>query len=192
MKNVLVVLLLAATTISAGACKKKQTEPPAAQKSNEGSAAIATGSAAVVDPAKPAEPAATKNLIETAKAAGNFTTLLKAIDAAGITTTLSGAGPFTVFAPTDDAFAKLPAKDLEALLADKTKLEKLLQYHVVAGALSSKDLATQKSLKTIEGADVALDVSSGIKIGDAKVVTPDVIASNGVIHAIDTVLVVPN
>jgi uncharacterized surface protein with fasciclin (FAS1) repeats len=193
------VSLLAVLALGAAGCKKKQPDDHAAPKVAEGSDKIsgsgssASGSAATgsatPDTTKP--PAQAKNIIETAKAAGTFNTLVKAIDAAGLTDKLSGAGPFTVFAPTDEAFAKLPAKDLEALLADKAKLEALLQYHVIAGAVSSKDLATQKAIKSVQGPDLAVDTSSGIKIGGSTVVTPDVPASNGVIHAIDTVLTLP-
>lgn len=190
--------------LAAIGCKKKQPDGQATPKPGEGSGSdtssgsVAGGSAAsgsaatgsaTPDPAKPRTEA--KNLVETAKAAGTFSTFVKAIDAAGLTEKLSGAGPFTVFAPTDEAFAKIPAKDLEALLADKPKVEALLQYHVIPGAVSSKDLATQKAIKSVQGADLVVDTSSGTKIGGATVVTPDVAASNGVIHAIDTVLVLP-
>jgi uncharacterized surface protein with fasciclin (FAS1) repeats len=196
--------LLAALALTAIGCKKKQADGQAAPKAGEGSGSdtsagsVAAGSAAsgsaaagsaTPDTTKP--PVEAKNIIETAKSAGTFTTLLKAIDAAGLTDRLNGAGPFTVFAPTDEAFAKIPAKDLEALLADKPKLEALLQYHVVPGAVSSKDLATQKALKSVQGADLTVDTASGVKIGGATVVTPDIAASNGVIHVIDTVLVLP-
>lgn len=187
MRHLISFALVAAVLGSAAGCKKKG-EDQAAAKPAEGSAAAQKPDPAArpIDPA--ANAATAKDIVETAKAAGTFTTLLKAIDAAGLTATFAGAGPFTVFAPTDAAFAKLPPKDLEELLADKTKLEALLQYHVVSGALDSKALATQKSLKTVQGGDLAVDAATGIKIGGAVVVTPDVVASNGVIHAIDTVL----
>ena len=112
----------------------------------------------------------------------------------GSTATLGGAGPFTVFAPTDDAFAKLPPKDLDALLGDKAKLAAVLSYHVVPGKLVSKDLAAQKSEKTVQGGDLVIDASApaAIKIGAATIVTPDLDASNGVVHVIDTVLLPPS
>jgi uncharacterized surface protein with fasciclin (FAS1) repeats len=203
LRTLLLPLLVVLALVAIG-CKKKQQDGQAAPKPGEGSGSetssgpaaggsVATGSAAAAsatpDPNKP--PTRGKNIVETAKAAGTFNTLVKAIEAAGLTDRLSGAAPFTVFAPTDEAFAKIPAKDLEALLADKTRLEALLEYHVVPGAVSSKDLVAQKAIKSVQGADLAIDTSSGIKIGGATVVTPDVAASNGLIHAIDTVLVLP-
>ncbi|MCE9573063.1 MAG: fasciclin domain-containing protein [Deltaproteobacteria bacterium] len=150
----------------------------------------AAGSAAAGSAAAP-DPVAGKDLLTTAKEAGNFTTLLKAIDAAGLTDTLGKSGPFTVFAPTDEAFAKVPAKDLEALLADKAKLTAVLQYHVVSGAVLAKDLAGQKEAKSILGPALPLDTTSGVKIGGATVTRADIVASNGVIHVIDTVLLPP-
>lgn len=175
--------------LTGAACKKKSDNSPAT-KTTEGSAQPAaapapTGSAAEATPAA----AGAKNIIETAKAAGTFTTFLKAVDAAGLTERLSGAGPYTVFAPTDEAFATIPAQELEALLADKAKLEALLQRHVIAGSVASKDLASQKAIKTVQGDELSVDTASGVTIGGAKVVTPDITASNGVIHSIDKVLV---
>ncbi|HTR50688.1 MAG TPA: fasciclin domain-containing protein [Kofleriaceae bacterium] len=187
--------LLALGFAPIGCAKKTQDQPPAASKPAEGSAAPSASAPAAnptpaAEPAKP-DPAAAKNVLDTAKQAGTFTTFLKAVDAAGLTDKLSGGGPFTVFAPTDDAFAKLPPKDLDALLADKAKLSALLEYHVVAGAVSSKDLAAAKTEKSVAGADLAIDAASGLKIAGATVVKPDLVASNGVIHAIDTVLTPP-
>jgi len=195
------VSILAVTTLASVGCKKQQPAGEPAAKTAEGSAAqpaagsvgaagSATG-AATPDPAKPTPPGEARSLLDAARAAGSFTTFLKAIDAGGLTEKLSGPGPFTVLAPTDDAFAKLPPKDLEALLADKSKLQALLQNHIVEGTVASKDLATQKSIKTAQGGELAIDASSGIKVGGATVVTPDIAASNGVIHAIDAVIVAP-
>lgn len=190
----LLLVMLLSFSLAGAACKKKSSEQQSA-KPTEGSAAVAgsaeptpaAGSAA--EPAK-ADPGAV-TLLETAKQAGTFTTFLKAVDAAGLTTNLEGPGPFTVFAPTDEAFAKIPAKELDALLADKAKLAAVLQYHVVAGSVSSKDLAAAKTEKTIQGPELAVDATNGLVVGGATVVKPDLVASNGVIHAIDKVLTPP-
>lgn len=130
-----------------------------------------------------------KNTItDIAVANGNFKTLVTALQAAGLVETLSGPGPFTVFAPTDAAFAKLPAGTVEALLKDKEKLTSILTYHVVSGNVMAKDVVTLKSAKTLNGQSVTVNATKGVKINDALVITPDVVASNGVIHVIDTVL----
>ena len=130
------------------------------------------------------------DIVDTAVAAGAFSTLVKAVQAAGLVETLKGPGPFTVFAPTDDAFAKLPAGTLDAVLADKAKLTAILTYHVVPGKVLAKDVVglNGKSVKTVQGGMLKVDTSSGVKIGDATVVKADVMTSNGVIHVIDTVL----
>jgi uncharacterized surface protein with fasciclin (FAS1) repeats len=128
------------------------------------------------------------NIVETAVNAGSFSTLVAAVKAANLVDTLTGAGPFTVFAPTDDAFAKLPAGTVDALLKDIPKLTKILTYHVVAGKVMAADVVKLKSAKTVEGSDVKVDASNGVKINSSTVTTPDVVADNGVIHIIDTVL----
>lgn len=129
------------------------------------------------------------DIIETATAAGSFTTLAKAIDAAGLAETLKGEGPFTIFAPTDEAFAKLPEGTLESLLADKEKLAAILTYHVVPGKLSAEDVAQLPMAKTVNGQDVKITAADGkVMVGNATVTQADVTASNGVIHVIDTVL----
>jgi uncharacterized surface protein with fasciclin (FAS1) repeats len=130
------------------------------------------------------------DIVDTAVAAGTFSTLVKAVTAAGLVDTLKGAGPFTVFAPTDAAFAKLPAGTLEAVLADKAKLTAILTYHVVAGKVMAQDVVglNGKSVNTVQGGMVKVDTTSGVKINDANVVQADVNTSNGVIHVIDTVL----
>jgi uncharacterized surface protein with fasciclin (FAS1) repeats len=128
------------------------------------------------------------DIVDTAVAAGSFTTLVAAVTAAGLVDTLKGAGPFTVFAPTDEAFAKLPAGTVEALLQDIPKLTKILTYHVVAGKVMAADVVKLKSAKTVEGSEVKIDASNGVKINDSTVTTADVAADNGVIHIIDTVL----
>ncbi len=129
------------------------------------------------------------DIVDTAVQAGTFGTLVAAVKAAGLVDTLKGAGPFTVFAPTDEAFAKLPAGTVDALLKDIPKLKKILTYHVVSGKVMAADVVKLKTAKTVEGSDVKIDASSGVKINDAKVVTPDVATDNGVIHIIDTVLI---
>ncbi|MBN3889075.1 MAG: fasciclin domain-containing protein [Nostoc sp.] len=129
------------------------------------------------------------NIIDTATNNGSFKTLVAAIEAAGLVDTLKGAGPFTVFAPTDEAFNKLPAGTVDALLKDPAKLKKILTYHVVSGKVLAADVVKLKTAKTVEGSDVKIDASNGVKINDATVATADVAADNGVIHVIDTVLI---
>ena len=129
-----------------------------------------------------------KTIIQTAGDAGNFKTLVSALTAAELVDTLNGAGPFTVFAPNDDAFAKLPAGTVENLLKDKDGLAKILTYHVVSGKVMSKDVSTMKSAKTVQGEDVAIDTTNGVMVNNAKVIKADIECSNGVIHVIDTVL----
>jgi uncharacterized surface protein with fasciclin (FAS1) repeats len=128
------------------------------------------------------------DIVDTAVGAGSFTTLVAAVKAAGLVDTLKGAGPFTVFAPTDEAFAKLPDGTVEALLKDVPKLTKILTYHVVAGKVMASDVTKLTSAKTVEGSEVKIDASNGVKINNATVTTADVAADNGVIHIIDTVL----
>lgn len=131
------------------------------------------------------------DIVDTAIAAGSFSTLVKAVQAAGLVETLKGPGPFTVFAPTDAAFAALPAGTLEAVLKDKAKLTAILTYHVVSGKVMAKDVAALngKTVKTVQGGDLTVDTTSGVKIGGATVIQADVDTSNGVIHAIDKVLI---
>ena len=129
------------------------------------------------------------DIVDTAVAAGQFKTLATALEKAGLVETLKGKGPFTVFAPTDDAFAKLPKATLDALLADKKKLTAVLTYHVVAGKVKAADVMKLSKAKTVNGKSVAIKVEGGtVMVNDAKVVTADIEASNGVIHVIDTVL----
>lgn len=129
------------------------------------------------------------DIVDTAIQAGSFSTLVSAVKAAGLVDTLKGEGPFTVFAPTDEAFAKLPAGTVEGLLQDIPKLKKILTYHVVSGKVMAADVVKLKSAKTVEGSEVKIDASNGgVKINNASVATPDVAADNGVIHVIDTVL----
>ncbi len=132
-----------------------------------------------------------KDIVDTAVGAGQFKTLAAALGAAGLVDTLKGAGPFTVFAPTDAAFAKLPAGTVEMLLKpeNKAKLTAILTYHVVAGKVMAADVVKVTSAKTVQGGSVAVKVTGGkVTIDNANVVTTDIAASNGVIHVIDTVL----
>jgi len=129
-----------------------------------------------------------KNIVETAQAAGSFKTLLAAAEAAGLVGTLTSAGPFTVFAPTDEAFAKLPEGTVASLLKDKDKLAKILTYHVVAGKVMAKDVVNLKKAKTVQGQEITIDTSSGVKVDNANVVKTDIETSNGVIHVIDSVI----
>jgi len=128
------------------------------------------------------------DIVDTAVKAGSFSTLVAAVKAAGLVDTLKGAGPFTVFAPSDEAFAKLPAGTVDALLKDIPKLKKILTYHVVSGKVMAADVMKMKSAKTVEGSEVKIDASHGVKVNSSTVTTPDVAADNGVIHIIDTVL----
>jgi uncharacterized surface protein with fasciclin (FAS1) repeats len=131
------------------------------------------------------------DIVETAVAAGSFTTLATALQAAGLVDTLKGPGPFTVFAPTDEAFAKLPPGTLDALLADPARLQAVLTYHVVPERVSAAEVANLSSATTVQGAPIAIDTSMGVRVNDAHVIQADVMASNGVIHVVDTVLLPP-
>jgi uncharacterized surface protein with fasciclin (FAS1) repeats len=130
---------------------------------------------------------AAKDIVDTAVSAGNFKTLATAIQAAGLVDTLKGKGPFTVFAPTDEAFAKIPKADLDALLKDKAKLTAVLTYHVVPAQVMAKDVKAGDA-PTVNGKAIKLTTNKGVMVNNAKVIATDVVASNGVIHAIDTVL----
>ena len=129
------------------------------------------------------------NIVETAVNAGSFNTLVAAVKAANLVDTLTGAGPFTVFAPTDEAFAKLPEGTVDGLLKDLPKLKQILTYHVVSGKVMAADVVKLKSATTVQGSDVKIDASNGgVKVNNATVTTADVATDNGVIHIIDTVL----
>ena len=128
-----------------------------------------------------------KDIVDTAVSAGNFKTLATALTAAGLVSTLKGPGPFTVFAPTDEAFAKIPKAQLDALLADKSKLTAVLTYHVVAGKVMAKDVKAGK-VKTVQGSELTVSTAGGVMVDGAKVTATDIVADNGVIHVIDTVL----
>ena len=128
-----------------------------------------------------------KDIVDTAVAAGSFNTLAAALKAAGLIDTLKGKGPFTVFAPTDAAFAKIPKADLDALLKDKAKLTAVLTYHVVSGKVMAKDVKAGM-VKTVQGSDLTVATMGGVTVNDAKVTQTDIVADNGVIHVIDTVV----
>jgi uncharacterized surface protein with fasciclin (FAS1) repeats len=134
-----------------------------------------------------------KDIVETAVAAGSFKTLAVALQAAGLVETLKGKGPFTVFAPTDEAFAKIPKADLDALLKDKTKLTAVLTYHVVAGKVLAADVVKLTEAKTVQGSSAKVHVMGGkVMIDKANVIKTDIAATNGVIHVIDTVILPPS
>ena len=132
------------------------------------------------------------DIVGTAIAAGSFDTLVSAVQAAGLVDTLKGQGPFTVFAPTDAAFAKLPTAQLDALLADKALLTKVLTYHVVRGRVEAAEVVKLSSVATIEGQPVMIRVGESVMVNNAKVVKADISTSNGVIHVIDTVMLPPD
>ncbi len=162
------VALIAALTLSACSSDSEETMDTAAEETTVGT------------------------IVDVAVGAGNFTTLVAAVTAADLVETLSGEGPFTVFAPTDEAFAALPEGVLDALLLPENKalLAQILTYHVVSGMVMAADI-TDGDVATIEGSNVMLVTTSGVKVNDANVVSADVMASNGVIHAIDAVILPP-
>jgi uncharacterized surface protein with fasciclin (FAS1) repeats len=154
-------------------------------------ASIALVTFLLISPSLGSDSHQAKDIVDTAVAAGSFNTLVAAVKAAGLVDTLKSPGPFTVFAPTDDAFAKLPEGTLEALLNDKEKLTAILTYHVVAGKMMASDVISKTSLKTVQGESLQVSTSDGVKIGNANIIKTDIQASNGVIHVIDSVLI-PN
>jgi len=200
MKKSMSSLFTMAAALALAACAAKpnpDTAPPTNPAPEPAPVEAAPAPEPEPEPAKPAEPAPppapTKDIVDTAAEAGTFTTLLKAIDTAGLKDTLKGPGPFTVFAPNDEAFAKLPKGELDKLLKNKKKLADLLNYHVVSGAaVKSSEAAAMPTAKTVNGAEIAIDASSGVKLnGVATVVSADIATTNGVIHVIDTVLTIP-
>ena len=133
---------------------------------------------------------ASKDIVETAVEAGSFNTLVAAVRAAGLVDTLRGEGPFTLFAPTDEAFSKLPAGTLDSLLKpeNRGKLQSILTYHVVAGKVMAADVVSLKAAKTVNGQEVTISTGDGVKVDGARVVKTDIECSNGVIHVIDSVI----
>ena len=139
-----------------------------------------------------ARPSENKNIVQTAQAAGNFKTLTKLVTKAGLAATLSQPGPYTVFAPTDAAFKRVPKSTLKSLAKNKAKLRAVLLYHVVAGKVPSSEVVMMRSVKTVNGKSVRIRTSNGsVYVNTAKVTKPDVNASNGVIHVINRVLIPP-
>lgn len=130
-----------------------------------------------------------KNVVDTAIEAGNFKTLVKAVQEAGLVDTLSGEGPFTIFAPTDEAFSKLPEGTIEELLKNKEKLTDILTYHVVADKVMANSVTNLSSASMVNGKDVSINTSEGVKVNNANVTKTDIECSNGVIHVIDSVLI---
>jgi uncharacterized surface protein with fasciclin (FAS1) repeats len=128
------------------------------------------------------------NIVKIAKDAGTFNTLLTAATAAGLAETLSNDGPFTVFAPTDDAFGALPEGTVEGLLKDTEKLKAILLYHVVSGKYLAQDVIGKSEIKTVQGQSIHIDASEGVKVDEASVIKADIEAENGVIHVIDKVI----
>ena len=152
---------------------------------------VALGAAALIAllVSAPVRAQGTKDIVEVAIAAGSFKTLVAAVQAANLVEVLKRPGPLTVLAPTDEAFAKIPKADLDALMKDKVKLAAVLQYHVLAGNVSSADLKMMRDFGTVQGKRIQISsAGSTLKINNATIVKPDVPASNGVIHVIDTVL----
>ena len=177
-----IALLVPALAIAIAACSAAASPSAAPTTAASPSAAPSASAAAIA-----------KDIVQTATEAGSFSTLLAAVKAAELVETLQGEGPYTVFAPTNEAFAALPAGTLEGLLADKEALKKVLLYHVVSGAVSSDQVVGLTSADSVEGSRIAIAVKDGmVYLNDsAKVVTPDVMASNGVIHVIDKVILPP-
>jgi uncharacterized surface protein with fasciclin (FAS1) repeats len=188
-----IVLLGPALAIAIAACSTAASPSTPPTPASSPSPAPASAAAPSTEPSASAA-AMTKDIVETATEAGSFTTLLTAVKAAGLTETLQGSGPFTVFAPTDAAFAALPAGTLDGLLKDPAALKKVLLYHVVSGSVTSDKVVGLSSAPSVEGSPIAISVKDGtVYLDDAsKVVTPDVMASNGVIHVIDKVILPPS
>jgi uncharacterized surface protein with fasciclin (FAS1) repeats len=175
-------------TASSATTAAAMTDTTAAAMADTTAAAMTdTTAAAMADTTAAAAP---KDIVDTAVAAGSFTTLAKLLTAAGLVDTLKGAGPFTVFAPTDAAFAAVPAATLDALGKDIPKLKKVLTYHVVSGKVMAADVKAG-AVKTVEGDTITLGTTGGVTVNDAKVTQADIVASNGVIHVIDKVLLPP-
>jgi uncharacterized surface protein with fasciclin (FAS1) repeats len=189
MKNFLAFALVSASLFACGGETANTDAKTAADVQPTASTMAATTAAPAATPAPAAGPA---DIVDTAVANGKFKTLAAALTKAGLIDTLKGPGPFTVFAPTDDAFAAVPKADLDALLANQDKLKSVLTYHVVAGKVMAADVVKMTSGKTVQGADVAIKVSgSTVMINKSKVIMTDIVCKNGVIHVIDAVLMPP-
>ena len=186
-----VIISMATLAVVAAACTSTASSSEAPATPEAATDAAATMAAASQAPAMSPE---LGDIVATADRAGTFKTLLAAATAAGLVETLQGEGPFTVFAPTDDAFAALPAGTLDSLLADPEALKQILLYHVVSGAVTADQVVNLTSADSVEGSPIAISVKDGtVYLNDAaKVVTADVLASNGVIHVIDQVILPPS
>jgi uncharacterized surface protein with fasciclin (FAS1) repeats len=184
-------LLAPALAIALAACSTPAATTAPTTAPTPAASSTAAPSPSAVPSTSPA--AMAKDIVQTATDAGSFKTLLTAVKAAGLVDTLEGKGPFTVFAPTDAAFAALPAGTLDKLLADKEALKAVLLYHVVPGAVTADQVVGLTSATTVEGSPIAIAIKDGLVYlnGSAQVVTPDVMASNGVIHVIDKVILPP-
>lgn len=187
-----IALLVPALAIAIAACSTAAAPSAAPTGASTPSPASTTPAAPSTAPSASAA-AMAKDIVQTATEAGSFKTLLTAVKAAGLVETLQGTGPFTVFAPTDAAFAALPAGTLDGLLKDPAALKEILLYHVVSGSVTSDNVVGLASANSVEGSPIAIAVKDGIVYlnDSAKVVTPDVTASNGVIHVIDKVILSP-
>lgn len=191
--SMLKTLIATSAILAFVACDKKKEDTPKAEpagKTAEPASKTAEPAAKPAEPAaKPAPTAETPDIVAIAIGNEDFSTLVTALKAADLVGALQGEGPFTVFAPTNDAFAKVPAKALEALLADKEKLAAVLKYHVVSGKVMAADVGKLSEATTLQGGTLKIDTTDGVKIGAAKVIKADIAAKNGVIHVIDTVLI---
>ncbi len=172
------------------ACGGDDTEAASSTTAATTSSASKAPSSSTTEASKSSMATTSKDIVETAVAAGDFKTLATALGAADLLGTLKGPGPFTVFAPTDAAFAKLPAGTLEGLLKDKAALSKILTYHVVSGSVPADKVVTLTSASTVQGSPVTITVKDGVVLlnGNIKVTMTDIKASNGIIHVIDGVL----
>lgn len=193
------LVLLTLVVASLAACQSAASPSPAPTAAPTEAATMAPTPEPTMAPTPEPTPMPTEaampaeDIVAVATGAGTFTTLLAAAQAAGIVADLQGAGPLTLFAPTDEAFAKIPKADLDALLADPAKLKAVLYYHVVSGAVKAADVAGLTEATTLAGGKIAISVADGVvRLNDAATVTAtDIMASNGVIHVIDTVLLPP-
>ena len=193
MKRLTILLVPALALAVVGCSSAAATPSPAAATAQPPATATAEPTESPAASTQPSQAAMAKDIVATAKEAGTFSTLLTAATAAGLVETLQGDGPFTVFAPTDEAFAALPAGTLEGLLADPEALKKVLLYHVVSGKVTADQVVGLTSADSVEGSPIAIAVKDGsVFLNDtAEVVATDVMASNGVIHVIDSVILPP-
>ena len=192
MKRFLILPMASLAIVLAACSSTASTSPSPAAPATQAATPAATAPAASAS-TSPSGDAAMGDIVATADGAGTFKTLLAAAKAAGLVETLQGKGPFTVFAPTDEAFAALPAGTLDGLLADPEALKKILLYHVVSGEVTADKVVGLTSADTVEGSPIAISVKDGkVYLNDAaQVVKTDIMASNGVIHVIDHVLLPP-